>query len=131
MVTKISTQAVLTTGLGSLMGGIGLFGIKKLSSVSTPYAVPLTTSLCCAAIATPSTIALEKGKVSEVLKKRYGDTYHYEEIAFMIMTLVGTFVLTYTAGPKIAKRNLTRLEVLSFTPLSTAGGIIALLSVGD
>ncbi|NRA90622.1 MAG: hypothetical protein HRU43_05800 [Simkaniaceae bacterium] len=127
MASKVTAQFVLTAAVGTIIGGIGLIGVRKVSSIGTPSSAPFAASMTCAAVATASTIALEKCRVHEKLQAKLGEKYHYEEIAFMALTFAGTALLTCKVAPNIFKSEYRALEATSLAVPSTAAAIMALL----
>lgn len=127
MTQKLGAHFGLTTLIGTVLGGIGALGVRKLTKLSAPLSGALTTSLMAAGTSTLTMIIMERNKLGEKLKVRFGDQYQHEEICFMAATFFGTAFLTYKLGPKIIRRELCLVEVAPYTVISTSAAITSLL----
>ena len=127
MTQKLGPHFALTAVIGTVLGGIGALGVRKLTKLSAPLSGALTTSLIAAGTSTLTLTIMERAKLGDKLKTRFGDQYQHEEICFMAATFFGTAFLTYKLGPKIVRRELRLVEVAPYTVISTSAAIMSLL----
>ncbi len=127
MTQRLGAHFVLTTVIGTVLGGIGALGVRKLIKLSAPLSGALTTSFMAAGTSTLMMTINERSKLGERFRAAFGNNYQYEEISFMAATFFGTAFLTYRLGPKIVCRKFRPLEVAPYTVISTAAAIMSFL----
>ncbi|MCB1107989.1 MAG: hypothetical protein KDK76_07840 [Chlamydiia bacterium] len=126
MVREVGKHFACALLAGTLLGGVGAFGARKVFDWKAPLSGPVASAFMAASVSSVLRVIVKKTELVNKLKAQFGDdTYRYEECVLMGGTLLGTLVATYALAPKFTSRSFHLMETGSYTFTASIGAILS------